>query len=268
MHKKILALYIISTLIFFMIPVNKIFATNTEADTSINNKILIEDEANLLNEKQEENLKTNMIKLTEFGNVIFKTSNSFTNKDPLKYIQDYYYSKFRNSAGVAFYIDMNKRKICACATGGLDKVITNGKCDTITDNVYRYASNKDYYQCASEAFNQINKLLNGQKIAESMKYICNAILSLMLASFASFGIFKYLTGIKKAGQKEILKECSVYLEHTPIIINKIGTHRVYSPISDSSSGGSSHRRWFFWKWRRSEVAFLGVEEAIASDKFE
>ena len=260
MHKKILALYILLTIISFIIPANKIFATNSETNTSINNQILIEDEANLLSEKQEEDLRTNMIKLTEFGNVIFKTSNSITNKDPLKYIQNYYYSKFQNSSGVAFYIDMNQRKICACATGGLDKLITSSKCNTITDNVYRYASNNNYYQCASEAFNQMYKLLNGQKIAESMKYICNAILSLMLALFASFGLFKHLTSITKTGQKEILKECSVYLEHTPIIINKVGTHKEYSPVSDSSSGGFSRRR----RWR-PEVAFLEAEEAIVSD---
>ena len=39
---------------------------------------------------------------------------------------------------------MNKRQICACATGGLDRIITSSKCDTIMDNVYKYAPEGEY----------------------------------------------------------------------------------------------------------------------------
>ena len=122
---------------------------------------------------EEKQLKKQMAVLSEYGIVLFKTTKTSNSYTPLKYIQNYYYSKFKNEKGVAFYIDMYSRQICACATGGLDKTITSAKCDTIMDNVYKYAKNAKYYDCARETFSQMNKLLGGQKIAETMKYICN-----------------------------------------------------------------------------------------------
>ena len=198
-----------------------------------------------------------MAALTEFGYVMFKTTNINHDSTPLRYIQNYYYSKLGNRSGVAFYIDMYKREVCACATGGLDKVITSSKCNTIMDNVYRYATKKDYYECAVQTFSQMNNLLNGERIAESMKYICNGIIAVMLSLFASYGIYRVISKNKKASSKELINECVISLEHSEIEVKKTGTHREYSPVSDSSSGGSSggggRRRWLFWKWRKPWV---------------
>lgn len=36
----------------------------------------------------------------------------------------------------------------------------------VTDNVYRYASKKDYYTCAEKAFSQAFSLLEGKKTGE------------------------------------------------------------------------------------------------------
>ena len=254
MLKKIVALFIIILTLLF--PLTKVFAIDTDSYNGY--VIIIEDDANLLKENEKKDLKEKMSKLLEYGNVMFKTTSTSDNYSSLRYIQNYYYSKFKNQSGVAFYIDMNNRQICACATGGLDKTITSAKCDTIMDNVYTYARRGDYYGCALETFSQMDNLLNGRKIAESMKYICNGILSVMISLFASYGIYIMLTNTKKASQNDIIDECEVFLEHTPIIVEKTGTHRVYSPISDSSSsggssGGGRRWRWIFWKWWKSRV---------------
>ena len=255
MHKKIIiGLSIIIELICMLgLQANAADVENTISNN--NYQIIIEDDATLLTETEKIELEDQIAVLTEFGNVLFKTTNSSTSYSSLKYIQNYYYSILKNQEGVAFYIDMNARQICACATGGLDKIITSSKCDTIMDNVYTYAKKGRYYECAKESFSQMNSLLNGKKIAESMKYICNAFLSVMASLFISYGFFMLCARNEKASNKELINECTVSLEHSPINVTKTGSHRVYSPVSDSSSsgGGSSGgggRRWLLWKWRK------------------
>lgn len=242
-------------------------STNSKA-SNISYKIIIEDDANLLTNAEEMELRDQMAVLSEFGNVVFKTTNTSTGSvKSLKYIQNYYYSKFGNTSGVAFYIDMNSRQICACATGGLDRIITSGKCDTITDNVYRYASNKNYYECAREAFAQMNTLLTGGRIAESMKYICNAFVAVMISLLTTYGIYLKASKNRKASDNELIDECAVSFEHTPINVTLTGEHTVYSPVS-SSSGGSSgggrrrrrRRRRLFWKRRKPRILNLQINE--------
>ena len=155
MHKKRFFVLVIFSIILL------IFATQVKA-TNLNDEnnysdtnIIIEDDANLLTKEEKYQLRQKMAVLSEYGYVMFKTTNTTTNYNSLRYIQNYYYSKFGNKSGVAFYIDINNRQVCACATGGLDKIITSSKCDTIMDNVYVYARNGTYYECAKETFSQI-----------------------------------------------------------------------------------------------------------------
>ena len=254
MRKKIIfIIFIIGILLF---PLIKVKASDLNTNNNAGYTIIIEDDANLLTNAQEQKLRDQLIPLTEFGYVMFKTTNTNDTSTPLRYIQNYYYSKLGNKSGVAFYIDMNKRQICACATGGLDRIITSSKCDTIMDNVYKYASQKNYYECSVQAFLQMNRLLNGEKIAESMKYICNGIVAIMLSLFASYGFIMMISQNKKASKKELIDECEIKFDHSEIDVKRTGTHSVYSPVSDSSSsggssgGGGRRRRRLLWKWRK------------------
>ena len=140
MHRKILISLIIFTIL--LIPITQVKATNINNTINLEYTVIIEDDADLLTPTEEQQLRNKMAALTEFGYVMFKTTNTNNASTPLRYIQDYYYSKLGNKSGVAFYIDMYKREVCACATGGLDKIITSSKCDTIMDNIYKYATKK------------------------------------------------------------------------------------------------------------------------------
>lgn len=246
-------------LLIVTLSINIVNAESLQTNTNNNYRLIIEDDANLLTEEQETELRNYLSVLTEYGNVIFKTTNVSTGYKPLNYIQNYYYSTLQNNKGVAFYIDMNQRQLCACASGGLESIITSEKCDTIMDNVYKMATKGNYFECAKETFSQMNKLLSGDKIAEPMKYICNTILSIMISLFVTYGFYLLCSRNEKASQKEILAECEESLSYTPIVAQKTGTHRVYSPESsgDSFGGGSSGggsfgggRRWrILRKWR-------------------
>lgn len=200
--------------------------------------LLIEDDAKLLTAEETEKLKEKMKPLTKYGHIVFKTI-SFNPKDSTKsFANDYYYSKFGNESGTILIIDMDKRMIWIVSAGENYKVVTDSKADIITDNIYKYASREEYYECAEKAFEQIGIVLDGGKIAEPMRHASNVVISIVLAFFINFFIVLSASKIKKASDSEILKNCEVAFEAGNVSGSKTGSHKVYSPPS-SSSGGSS-----------------------------
>lgn len=201
--------------------------------------ITIEDDARLLTESEKNKLIEKMEKITEYGNVAFKSINSNPKYSTSKYAEQYYRDKFgKGSSGTLFLVDMYYRIIYIYSEGAVYRTITTAKANTITDNVYKYASRKEYYECAEEAFNEINILLEGGKINEPMKYIANTILSLVIAALLGF-----LLSLKKASLKnpsandiaKLLKKKVQVLDN--ITATKTGQKSVYNPPSSSSSSG-------------------------------
>ena len=225
------------------------YAANSYNQNTGDYQLIIEDDANLLTGSQKELLEEDMAKLTEYGNIIFKSINTnSTTAD--SYAKSYYNGRFGKQSGTLFLIDMKNRKIYIFSNGENYNKITDAKAETITDNIYELATDKKYYECAKEAYKQILTVLEGGKIAEPMKYISNAVLAVMVALFINFAIFKIATNNKKASGNEQIKECERNFEHTTPVVTRTGSHRVYSPQSDSSSGGGSsgggggrRRRW-------------------------
>lgn len=219
------------------------FVKNEENLSNNNTKyqLIIEDDADLLSSSEEQALEETMVKLTEYGNIIFKSIN-VNSTTTAKYTQNYYNGKFGKQSGTVFLIDMKKRNIYIFSNGENYNSITNSKAETITDNIYTYATDKEYYECAKRAFEQIYTVLEGGKIAEPMKYISNVVLSVMIALLVNFIIFKIATKNKVATNKEQIDECERFFEHTEPKVSKAGTHKVYSPVQSSSSGGGRRRR--------------------------
>ena len=133
-------------------------------------------------------------------------------------------------------IDMDKRYIYICSAGNNYKVITQNKADIITDNIYQYASSKEYYECAAEAFSEIKTLLDGGKIAEPMRYASNVVISLVIGFLLTFIYIVSSMKVKRPSNKEITKGCEKYVALANIAGMATGTHKVYSPVSDSGSG--------------------------------
>ena len=224
-------------------------------------QLIIEDDADLLNSSEELLLKESMIKLTEYGNIIFKSIDKNTTSTA-SYAKSYYNNRFGKQSGTVFLIDMKNRKIYIFSNGDNYTKVTDSKAETITDNIYEYATDKEYYKCAKKAFEQILTVIEGGKIAEPMKYISNAVLAVMISLFINFAIFKLATNNSKANGTEQIKECERFLEHTPPVVTKVGQHREYSPQSSSSGGGGGRR------WRRrpeAEVAVATASKIIISE---
>ena len=199
--------------------------------------IVLEDDANLLSEEELEKLKEVMVPLTEYGNIIFKTINDNSYGSTSSFAENYYYDRFGNNNGTMFLIDMYYRNIYIVSGGSNYGIITTAKANTITDNTYRYASREEYYECAKVAYEQMYSLLRGEKIAEPMRYASNVVISMTLALLINFLIVSSVSKIKKATNSEILKTCEIDVNVGSVNGYESGTHRVYSPVSDSSSSG-------------------------------
>ena len=202
-------------------------------------RLIIDDQAGLLTYDEIKKLEDKMIPLLEYGNIAFisVSENSYSSTDKLAEKQ--YKSYFSNESGSLFLIDMDMRNIYIFSDGYNYNVITKNKSYIITDNIYKLASREKYYDCAYSAFDQMETLLNGGKILEPMRYISNALISLTIGSFIAFFIAIKMTSIKKATDKELLKCVNSQIIINSITGKKTGTHRVYSPQSDSSSSGGS-----------------------------
>ena len=120
-------------------------------------EVLIEDDADLLNAEEITTLAETMKPITQYGNVAFK-SVSYNTWDTDDFAENFYKSTFGNDSGTVFVIDMDNRNIYIYSKGAVYRLITKSYANTITDNVYRYASKKEYFNCANEAFLFAGKL--------------------------------------------------------------------------------------------------------------
>lgn len=197
--------------------------------------VIIEDDAELLSEDEMALLYDEMIPLTQYGNIIFK-SITYNSSTTSYYASSYYHEKYGTESGTILLIDMDNRIIYIFSDGNNYKYVTSSKATIITDNIYTYATDQEYYECASIAFDQILTTLEGGKIAEPMRYISNGLIALTGAFFISFIIVLINTNISKASNEEILRNCSVEFNMSDVSASKTGQRRVYSP---RDSGGSS-----------------------------
>lgn len=195
--------------------------------------VIVEDDANLLTEEEQAKLAEEMQGITAYGNVAFKsiTENATSTST---YADDYYHTLFGMKSGTLFLIDMDNRNIWVFSDGEMYDVITTAYAETVTDNVYRYASNEEYYKCASRAFGQITALLKGQRIAQPMKYISNILLALSLGLLLNFGLAVCLTKTWRAENEEMLSTTYRKFTHTRPTIEYLSQTKKYTPRSSEA----------------------------------
>ena len=197
---------------------------------------VIEDDAELLSEEEEAALQELLEEITAYGNAAFKTidSNYMSTEN---YARSYYKDMFGTASGTLFLIDMDNRIIWIHSDGAVYKVITTAYANTITDNVYRYASDEEYFVCAQKAFEQMLSLLQGQKIAQPMKYISNGLLAIILALLLNYGVVCVFAGAKKPGKKKMMENVPIQFSYTKPLAVFTHQTRTYNPVSSSSGGG-------------------------------
>ena len=143
------------------------------------NEPIIADDADLLSYEEEQSLYETMLEICEYGTPMFWTTRQSGNDQIL--VENFYRSRIGTESGTLFVINMNSRLLTVFSDGAIYRTITTAEANSITDNVYRYASSGDYYQCASKVFSQIGKLLRGESISRPMKLVSNLLLAVTLA---------------------------------------------------------------------------------------
>ena len=201
-------------------------------------KVIIEDDADLLSPDEEADIAESMKDITVYGSAAFVTTASNPGSAP-DYAERFFREKFGKGSGVVFLVDMDNRYLYIFSDGAIYSTITKAKANTITDNIYRYASKGDYYGCATEAFSEMKELLAGRKIAEPMKNICNAILAVLIAMLIFFIIIKSVSSARSASMSEMIEGLSnAKVSAAPPNVKLLRETRKYSPVSKSGGGSS------------------------------
>ena len=147
---------------------------------------VINDSAHLLSDSEISSVLDAMVPVTSYAGAGFMTSDSSAGNWRQK-AESWGDSRFgRNSAYTVFIIDMGSRRLGIYSSRKVYDRLTTAKANTITDNVYRYASGQDYAGCAKEAFREISRVLEGQQISEPMKNISNVFLALICAMLVTY----------------------------------------------------------------------------------
>ena len=211
---------------------------NINPQTGYSFKII--DDANLLSSMNMISVSNAAEPILKYGNALFVTyaqqptkhtnlSNLSTEKKAKKFAESYL-----GGNGTVFIIDMQERMIYIVSTGDVYKVITPAYGRIITDNAYKYASNKQYGKCGQIAFEQIARRLQGYRIAEPLRYI-TAILFALLSGFLLNFIIVYTSRKKKKVKTKIQEDMNI-IDSKVTISSK---HRIKSNSGGgfSSSGG-------------------------------
>ncbi|MCR5409620.1 MAG: TPM domain-containing protein [Lachnospiraceae bacterium] len=194
---------------------------------------IIDDEDLLTEDEEEALLNDHMIPITEYGGVSFVTSSS---DNAEKTAADYCYDLFDNDSGTTLLIDMGDRKISIMSSGEIYKTINKSYGSIITDNIYKYATNEEYAECAGKGFEQIRTKLEGGRIAEPMRYISNFFMAVVFALIFNFLYVWFLKGKVTVDSEALIAAAAGAVIGTAVSKNLVSSHKTRHT---SSSGGHS-----------------------------
>lgn len=197
----------------------------------------IDDEEDLLSSSEEEELLKKLVPLTQYGNVAFLSGRG--DYSAAATIRDFYNEVFYGKSGLIFFIDMENREIRIQSGGAFYRTISSDVANSITDNVYVFASNGDYYRTAAVAFSQVKAKMEGRFVATPMRWISNFFLAIFLGLLFNFTMLLMTWKQNRAGSKAVLGA----LRPNMILSNRevIMTNQTKVRLSSSSSrrGGQS-----------------------------
>ena len=174
---RILAFLLILTM---LIPGFASAETMTQQNGETGFMAVIEDSAGLLDAAEYDGVLATMMPITDICNAGFYTY-SGESKEYVMNKAKAWANKVFTGTCTLFIIDMATRQLAVWSSDDILKTLTQAKGYTITDNVFSYASRGDYARCAETAFNQMYKVLKGEKVSGPMRIISNALLALLAA---------------------------------------------------------------------------------------
>ena len=208
--------------------------------------VTVMDDAGMLTEAEIDKLEQDMLPVTAFYPVAFVTTNDTGHTSAESYSRRVYNQIFDSDGGVLFLIDFDTtdsdgRQLYIRVTNRSDK-LSVAKCNTITDNVYTYARDGKYYECARRTFAQITDVLDDRAVPQPMKHMSNLLIAVCAALYIVFTTANSRTRIKKPGEVYLLDKNiskSVKLENGSRQLIKRYKHRNASSSGGGGGGGFS-----------------------------
>lgn len=239
-NKKMVLLPILFCIISNMVCI-KVCAQTMYENPDNGYVVVIEDDADLFTPEEEKELAKVMEDVTQYGNVAVKTI-AYNEYSAKKYGNMFFDELFGKKAdGTILLIDMDNREIVLTSEGSVKKAVPSSYANTIMDNVYTYASNGEYCRCSIKTFEQVLALLNGEKIAQPMKYICNVILAIICAVLINYWIVRKYSKEFAPENKELFDGAFSRIALTDYHVEKVNREeiRTYRNSGGSSASGSS-----------------------------
>lgn len=243
---KYFSLWLCAFLMFVSaVSLNEVRAEDSQYPENNNYSYYIMDNADVLTDSEETQLSEVMAELSAYGNVVFlsepKDSDIY---DTAEYADDFLFTRFNGDSATMFFVDMNNRMLYIQSDGDIYAIINKDYANTITDNVYKYASDGDYYTCAFKAFSQELTLMEGGKISQPMKYICNVILAICMSMLFMYAFLQASYKVKGMSIETALSAIKYSQRFYDIHEEAARLSKIRN--SSSSSGGrrrssSSHR---------------------------
>ena len=148
-------------------------------------RVIIEDEADLFTDAQEADLKKQLEGILPYGSAAIVTNEAY-NYDAAELAEERFREFFRDDSATLLLIDMYNRRIQIFSDGAIYKNISTSRANEITDNIYTYATDGDYYMAAKKTFEQIETILSGGRITTPMKYATNAAFAVGIVLLINF----------------------------------------------------------------------------------
>lgn len=218
-------------LMALLLPGKRVFA-QIVYENSNGYEVSITDKAELLSEQEEESLLKTMQPITAYGNVAFYSVGEDM-QTLTKLLADRHYQElWGNESGTVFVIDMANRMLYIHSVGTVYDTLKTSYANTITDNVYTYATKEDYALCATNAYEQIYTVLEGGRIAQPMKYISNALFAFMLSFVLLYLIVKMVSKAKKPSKAQLFNGLKVSENMENLEVHYVNENRTYIPVRD------------------------------------
>lgn len=201
---------------------------------------IIQDDADLLSEEEEQQLSRIMEPILEYGGVAFVTNKDVYVEGASAFAKKKCTQLFNEKSGVVLLIDMHNRRIEFYSTGYIYKIMGEMWSDIIADNIYKHATNKEYFVCAQKGFTQIYTILNGGKVAAPMRYVSAVLLAIAITLLLMYCILYNSRKKAKFGKKmQLLTDAKEKELHIELLDKKlVRTERIVHASSGSGGGRS------------------------------
>ena len=200
--------------------------------------VFIRDDAGMLSDEEVSKLQEVMLPVTAYYPVAFSTTEDTGGTSAVRYSEKLYNQLFDSRGGVLFLIDFDTsdsdgRQLYIRVTNRSTKLST-AKCDTIADNIYPYARDGRYYECARRCFSQIYDILDDRPVPQPMKHMSNLLIAVCFALVIVFTRANQKTRIKKPGEVYLLDKNIT----KKLVLTNASTRLIKRyTVSNSSSGG-------------------------------